>query len=280
MASGTPEGTVVRYRDQEFTVEEVRHYVQQIGPPQERYDAEKEVGQLMIDDRLKMTKTVEWWWHYVEHDSARATVDNLRFNEDWREVRKVANESQANRERIDTARKTMLRRWGERAEKMASHPTYNTLTKLRYLANKHTYEETLPKMGMAQAIELLYQSRSFKSVCNTHRQFLGHALGLKATSGKELDNALTIVHHEQHNLWELKTGPNYHVFKEIKKACQVYRLARSTSIPGDNSSVQCPGRVTTAEPRSAISSGDGRAGEKRRHSPPKNPRLVVGPKNP
>lgn len=91
-----------------------------------------------MESYLKEGQKLENWSNYVEHDPARTTVSVNRFEQDWKEVSKVARESRTQREKVNATRKTILDKCGERASDMASAPTYYTLTKLRYIANKYT----------------------------------------------------------------------------------------------------------------------------------------------
>ena len=151
MATQTPPNQTVQYRNRDFTLDKVHQYVQQIGQPEQRYQAQKDVAQLLLDERMKIATTMEWWWNYTSQDlAARNTVSQVRFNEDWKEIKKVAAESKTNRERTITARAAILKNWGDKAtELVAAHTSYNTLTKLRYLSNRRTYNEALPLINRA-----------------------------------------------------------------------------------------------------------------------------------
>lgn len=98
---------------------------------------------------LKEGDVLEGWFGYVEHDPARSTVSTLRFEQDWKEVRKIAKESRTQKGKVDAARKTIIDKWGARATDMASAPAYNTLTKLRYIAKNANFDDGLALINRA-----------------------------------------------------------------------------------------------------------------------------------
>ena len=87
-----------------------------------------------------------------------------------------------------------------------------TDTRLQRIANRDHWGQA--EMRMDEALELHNQYSRIQSVCNAHRQAVGLTRGLRAMRGKELDNALTVIQHEQDNLWELKTGRYYTLFRQ------------------------------------------------------------------
>ena len=95
----------------------------------------------------------------------------------------------------------------------------------------HTAVTNQEHMKVERAIELLNESRGQEFVCNTHRRLLRQALGLRATNDKDLRNAINIVYNEQGDLWELKTGPYYKIFKKTKRPGRPAELLGTRRFP-------------------------------------------------
>lgn len=55
------------------------------------------------------------------------------------------------------------------------------------------------EVSMGDAIELLNQAENFDTVCRRHKEKLGAVLGIRPMRGAELEQALTVIRHEQHN---------------------------------------------------------------------------------
>lgn len=97
----------------------------------------KDVGQVYWEQYVEKGEELSNWFSFIEKDPARKTVSILRFEEDWKGIRKATNESRSQQGKVIGARKTIMKRWGERATKMASVRTYYTIAKLRYITGKH-----------------------------------------------------------------------------------------------------------------------------------------------
>ena len=54
MASKAPRGSLVRFRDRDFTKEALMQHEQQIGPLAEGYEAQVEVRDLMMRNHIRM----------------------------------------------------------------------------------------------------------------------------------------------------------------------------------------------------------------------------------
>lgn len=160
MASGAPEGSLVRFRDQDYTKAGVMRQIQQIGPLAERYEAQMEVGRLLMEHHLKGERGIEIWYNYVEQDQARTTVGSRRFRQDWKEAKVVAKRSRSQREKVETTRRTILEAWGNRAREMASQPAYYTLSKLRILTGEYAFEQALSPINRAVLVRIYQYTKN------------------------------------------------------------------------------------------------------------------------
>ena len=115
----------------------------------------KEVSQIYWGQHLKSRVVVADWFSFVELNPSRRTVTTLRFEEDFKDIKKAVNKSRSQKTKVDVARRTIMDRWGKRATKMASAKRYNTLTKLRFIVNHvKSYEERIALINWAVLLRI------------------------------------------------------------------------------------------------------------------------------
>ena len=158
MAAPTiPAVMTFNYRGQALTVAEATLYCKRIEDLRERYDAQMDVGTLIMEQQSKGEDTAAEFMEYIDGDKARTTIDPKRFKADWKELRKIAARSYSTKDKMEGAKATILKNWGQQAIEMASAPTYNTRSKIRQLALKiPNYANALPRINQAVIERLRY----------------------------------------------------------------------------------------------------------------------------
>lgn len=139
---------LVLYKGQQYAVAALSQELKRYNP-MDKYDAQVEIRNYLLACRTRLEETIEQFYHYVIEDRTWVLCGRVGLDVEWKEVKRIAENSRRQRIRLEHARRVIVQDWGELARELVDDEAYTTFSRIRTVSLHWSLAEARPLINAA-----------------------------------------------------------------------------------------------------------------------------------